>query len=168
MAGKNKKVLIVGLIFIIISFICIGGVLYFMGEKQHLEIRKVTALEVELANLIAEKSEAVIKASDPNWYRREAIELEDIAIRAEKIYGEKELNRKEGVLWIDRKTSLYLVTLGIINGVQKGSLIGIYEGNMKIGSVEVKDFYDIISYVDLVDKTSDDFDKDYYKVIIED
>jgi len=168
MTNKNSKILVAGLILIIIAFLCSLAAFYFIGQKQQLSQEKIAAFEVELANLIAEKSEDIIKQTDPAWVRRDPINLQDFLDHAEVIYGEKELQRKEGVLWIDRKTSMCLVTLGVVNGLRVGSTLGIYEGDTQIGSVTVETPHDIISYVNLSEKSPEDFQNNYYKVIFKD
>jgi len=166
MTNKHKTIQIVGIVLIIIAFACTLMVFYFMGEKQSRNQEKIASFEVELANLVAEKSEPIIRQSDPAWVRREPITLEDFLAHAESIYGEKELNRKEGVLWIDRKTTMCLVTLGVVNGLRPGSTLGIYEGDTRIGEITVDVTHDIISYGKLVQKSLEDFPNNYYKVVI--
>jgi len=168
MTDKNRNILVAGLVLIVIAFICALVAFYFIGQKQKIDQDKIAAFEVELANLIAEKSEAIIKQTDPSWFRRDPISLEDFLAHAEVIYGEKELQRKEGVLWIDRKTSMCMVTLGVVNGLRTGNTLGIYEGDAQIGSVTVETPHDIISYVNLSGKSPNDFPDNYYKVIFKD
>lgn len=165
--NRNKNNLVAGLVLIVIAFICTIVAFYFIGQRQKLHQEKMAALEVELANLVAEKSEPILRQTDAAWVRRGPIALEDFLAHAEVIYGEKELSRKEGVLWIDRKSSTCLVTLGVVNGLGPGSSLGVYQGDSPIGEVVVETAHDIISYVNPVQKSLDDFPNNYYKVMIE-
>jgi hypothetical protein len=70
-----------------------------------------------------------------------------------------------------------MVTLGAANGLVAGSYLGVYEEvadpsgkpvSQKMADVVIEQTYDIVSYVRLVDKSYDDFMKDYYRVTIKD
>ncbi len=172
---NNKIKIIFGLIFIILAFICVIAVSYFIDQRNKGDVEEIGALQVQLANLIVEKSQPYLSESDQKKVKRDTIELKDVLARAEIIYGDKELNRKDGVLWIDRESSSCMVTLGAVNGLIPGSYLGVYierkrdDGvvvNEKIDDVIVKKTYDIVSYVNPVDKTLDDFDYDYYRVSV--
>lgn len=173
----NHKIKIaLGLILIILAFILTVGVLYFFYQRHQMSDQKVMALEVQLANIIAEKSESVLSSEEQKEVQRDPIRIEDVLARAEIIYGSQELERRSGILWIDRKASQGVITLGIVNGLSSGSYLGIYEErrqpgglvvNEKIGEVVVEQSSDIISYVQPVKKSLYEFDRDYYRVRIE-
>lgn len=163
---NSKTTLIIGLFLIVVAFVCILAVFYFFGQEQTTHQQKLAQFEVQLANLVSEKSEAVIRKTDAKWTRRDPINIEDVLSRAESVYGPLELQRKEGVLWIDRKSSLCMITLGIVNGLKEGSILTVYEGYLKVGEVKVEIPHDIISYVRPIEKSLDAFSKNYYKVTI--
>ena len=166
MADKNKSKLIIGLSLIIVSFVCVAVILYFIGRANRMNVEKLSSLEVQLANLIAEKAEGQMSQSDFNRVKRTPINEAEFLSRAESIYGKGELDRKEGILWIDRKSSLYMITLGAVNGLKAGSNLSIYEGDTKIGDVAVHTPFDIISYVQPVGKSLVDLNKNYYRVVV--
>lgn len=166
MASRNKSKLVIGLILVIIAFVCAVGVLYFMGQKQEDAHQRIASLEVELANIIADQSEPVIRETDLGWVKREPVKLEDYISKAEGLYGDSELLRNEGVLWVDHKSGHFIVTLGAVNALKQGSFLDVYQGDEIIEQIVVDTALDIISYVTPVSKTVDDFDKSYYKVVV--
>ena len=168
MLESNKSKLFVGLICVAVAFLCMVMSLYFAGKGDQSHDKKLASLEVEFANLIAEKAQGQLKSSDAKRVRRQAINLEDFLSRAEAIYGPDELNRKEGVLWVDRQATTSVVTLGAVNGLKKDSRLNVYDGDAKIGEVIVKFPLDVISYTEPVDMSFDDFAKDYYRVVVAD
>ena len=139
--------------------------LYFIGASGRQKAEKINSLEVQLANMITQKAEGDLSSSDFGRVKREMIKLEDVLSKADIVYGPQELERKEGILWVDRKASAFMVTLGRVNGVQKGTMLSIFDGDEKIADVTVDFSFDIISYVKLVGKTAEDFEKDYYRVV---
>ncbi len=74
--------------------------------------------------------------------------------------------RDGGVLWIDRKLSLCLVTLGTADGIENGTLIDIYDDRMKVGKAKVVQMFDSVSYVELIGNAIDQFTKNYYRISI--
>ena len=164
MADKNKSKLIIGFSFLLGAFLFSVGILYFVGKKNDDNAQKIASLEVQLANMIGEKSRGRLLAKDVGKVTREPIALDDILTRSEKIYGKSELDRKDGILWIDRNSSICLVTLGVVNGLEKGSRLGIFEGDKKIGDCLVDTPLDLVAYVSIVDKSLDDLKNNYYRV----
>ena len=164
MADKNKSKLIVGFSFLLGAFLFSAATLYFMGKKNKDNAQKMASLEVQLANMIGEKSRGRLLARDVGKLTREPIALDDVLTRSEKIYGRGELNRKDGILWIDRKSSICLVTLGAVNGLEDGSRLGIFEDDNKIGDCVVDTSLDLVAYVSVVDKPLDGFKNNYYRV----
>lgn len=164
MTDQNKSKLFLGFSLIFVSFVCIVVVLYFMGENNRKSQAKVSSLEVQLANVIAEKAATQLNAFDLELTRRDPINLDDVLARAESIYGKNELSRTEGVLWVDRKASLMMVTLGQANGLRQGSNLTVFEAKKKIGDVIVDSTFDLVAYVKPIGKTINDFDKNYYRV----
>ena len=166
MANKTKFQLLGGLLLIFIAFICMAVTFYLMGNKAKIYTAQINTLEAQLANSINDKAVSHMPLSDYERARAETISPQDISERAESYFSEEELNRKEGILWIDRKASKYMVTLGTIHGVMKGSYCDVFEGSTKIGSVRVDDPLFIISYVTLLDKSQDDYKENYYRVVL--
>ncbi len=90
---------------------------------------------------------------------------EEILVRLES-KGEVRVARNEGTLWINRKLSQCLITLGTTHGLEKGVLVDIYDGKKKVGKARVVQVFDVISYAELVGKTQGHFTKNYYSVSI--
>ena len=164
MANNSKVKLIIGFSFITAAFLCVAAIAYMMGQSGRAAALRQADLQVQLANLIAEKSENKMQKSDAERIKREPFNMEDFLAHAESVYGEKEKSRKEGVLWIDRQASSLLVTLGAVNGLKKDSRLTVYDGDNEIGEVVVATPFDIISYVQAAGKSAGDFSKDYYRV----
>lgn len=172
---NNKVKFIFGLLLIVSAFASAMGALYFFHERNQLSDQQVLALQVQLANLIIERSADTLSLEEQKDVQRDFISLEDVLARAEIIYGQRELQRREGILWVDRKASQYMITLGIVNGLSQGSSLGVYEEraqpggiiiNEKIADIVVQEAFEIISYVLPVDKSMQDFRRDYYRVRI--
>ena len=165
MADKNKSTLIAGISLIVVSFFCVAVLVYFMGRANKQNSEKLGSLEVQLANLMIEKAENEMSADDYARVKRPKIDTEDFMAKAESIYGEDELKRKEGVFWIDRKVSVCMVTLGKVNGVESGTSLNLYDGDTLVGKAVVDTTFDIVSYVKPVGKPIKDFDKSYYRAV---
>ncbi|MDD3374468.1 MAG: hypothetical protein PHY73_01940 [Candidatus Omnitrophica bacterium] len=172
---NNKTKIFIGLLLIIVAFVCVIAVSYSIDQRNKESIQETDALQVQLANLISEKSQNFLSESDQEKVKRDPIKIEDILAKAEIIYGDQELSRKDGVLWVDRKSLRCMVTLGVVNGLVSGSYLGVYDEkkrddgvivNEKIADVMVDKAYDIISYVSPVKKSLDDFSRDYYRVTV--
>ena len=167
MADKNKTVLLAGLTLIIASFLCAAGILYVIGQKNQADAQKIASLQVQLANIMLEKGQKNLKRPDSVLTEREPVNLEDFLAKAESIYGPQELQRRDGILWIDRKTSQCMINLGVANGLTEGSRLQIYDGDKNLGEVAVEKPLDIISYVKPVDKTLEEFTGNYYRVSLQ-
>ncbi len=165
MADKNKLTLILGISLVVVSFLFVVAAFYFIGASGKENSEKINSLEVQLANMIAQKAEGALSSSDYGRVKRGTINLEDVLSKADAIYGSQEMERKEGVLWIDRKVAVFVVTLGRVNGVQEGTMLSIFDGDAKKADVVVVVPYDIVSYVKPAGKTAKDFEKDYYRVV---
>jgi len=170
---SNKIKVMLGLGLIAVAFICIIAVSFYIDRRNQDSIQEIDVLQVELANLIAQQSEDILSASDKEKVMRDPIRLEDVLARAQIIYGEGELERKNGILWVDRKSSQLIITLGLVNGLVPGTYLGVYEEklqangtviNEKVDDVIVEKTYDIISYVKPTKMALDDFNRDYYRV----
>ncbi len=173
----NQLKIIIGLALVVCAFLCAMTVFYFVNEKTSESVKENSALQVQLANLIAEKGEPVLSDADRRRVKRDPINLADVLAHTEKIYGAQELKRKDGILWIDRASQSCMVTLGIANGLTEGSYLSVYQDVLnpngtsvseKISDVVVEETYDIVSYVKLIDKKMDDLSKDYYRVTVKD
>jgi hypothetical protein len=173
----NKSKIAVGLFLVVCAFLCAAAVFYFIYQKAGADEQRLAKLQVQLSDLIAQKSAPVLSKADRDLTERPPLEAQDVLNRTEKVYGKQALARKDGVLWIDRETATCIVTLGAANGLVPGTHLGIYQEpqendsageSQKIGEAVVDKTYDIISYVSLSDKTLSDFARDYYRVTVQD
>ncbi len=172
----NKNNIIIGLILVVVAFICAAAAFYFMNEQANSDAKRLAGLQVQLTNLIAQKGTPFLSKEDQDLVKREPVEVADILRRTEKVYGKKEQARKDGILWIDRETAACMITLGAANGLTPGSHLSIYQEtkgpdstivSKKIAEAVVDKAYDIVSYVRISDKPLSGFTKDYYRVTAE-
>ena len=174
--SMNTKIkMIIGMVLIGLAFVFMIGVAYSIDQRNQDSLQEISALQVELANNVAEKAQDYLSKNDLEKISREPIRLADVLAKAEIIYGERELNRKDGVLWIDRKSSSCMITLGAVNGLAPGMYLSVYKEkrqadgtiiNERIDDVVVRKSYDIISYVKPAKKALSEFDGDYYRVTV--
>ncbi len=148
--GKNMKSIIVGITCIILAIFCGMTSFYLLEVKPELQKREAARL----------KEEAELKA------HAETINLKTVLKQSQEIYSLEERDNRQGLMWVDRKTSKFIVTLGAMNGLSKGSMLSVYDGNNKVGEVEVEVALDSISYV-RPDEPSAVLNNDYYEVRIE-
>ena len=95
------------------------------------------------------------------------INLQVLVKEAESVYDEKERARREGSLWIDRRTNRYMITLGAIHGLHVGSRVQVFRKEERIGEVEVDTVFDVLAYVQNVDIGIMLSKDDYYTVKID-
>lgn len=149
--GKNTKSIFTGIIFIILAFSCGTTSFYLLEVKPKLEKKEEARL----------KKEADLKA------RQETISLKTVLKQSQGIYSLEEQAQREGLMWVDHKTSRFVVTLGAIHGLVKGSILSVYDGNKRIGEVKVESALDAISYVSPDNQFRSLLNNDYYEVRIE-
>lgn len=75
---------------------------------------------------------------------------------------------QEGFLWIDRVSSLHVMTLGRIHGVESGRRVAIFDGTDRIGEVTVDQALEGTSYVHPSPGQAMDLSRsDYYRAVVE-
>ena len=163
----DKNVLFIGVIFIILAFICFAGVVYCMLNEQKDQAEEITVLKQSMLAVNAERDVAESQVARLEKKVGQSVSLEKLLDESEKYHDPSEAQRTEGYLWIDRKNNTLLATLGLLNGALKGVRLGVYDGNRQVGYVRVEFPLDVISYVYPVSQTVDDFKKDYYRVVLE-
>ena len=157
MSEKNSVKIFMGAGFIAVALLCGATAFYFLKVKPEMERRK---MEAAMAQKPASAPEPAKAQTPPG------LNMEILLAESEKIYGAGERNRREGILWVDRQTPRFVVTLGALNGVAAGSTLGVYDGDRQVAEVSVDSVLDVISYVTPADKSADQFEYDYYKVVI--
>ena len=167
--GKiSLKKLFTGLGLIFLAFFILLVSFYVTKVKPELAFRK-SVKNKKLSAQVAKVQERVqaIKDEQREVQPPGMISLKNIVKESESLYGQSEKNRKEGYLWIDQKSSQYVVTLGAVNGLKPGSRLSVYDGDTKIGQVMVDTPFDVISYVQPVNNLQSSLTSDYYRVVIE-
>lgn len=163
-AVDGKKQIIAGLVFICASFLGAVFLLYLTVNAQSAKEFEVKDLNEKLLLVSTEKEAAASQAQAFKSQVGRALDLEKVVDASQKVHGEKESDRKNGSMWINRKTGSWMVTLGVLNGVTKGSRLGVFDGKNKIATLKVISALDVVSYVEPVDKEIGDFERDYYEV----
>ena len=95
------------------------------------------------------------------------INLQSLVKQAELVYGNGEKQRKEGLLWIDHKSSKIVATLGAVQGILPGHTLTVYDGQKKISQVTVETAFDVISYVRPQNNSPAFTQGNYYRVVVE-
>ena len=170
MSDTQKIRILVGLIFIMAGMGCGVALFYFMKAPPLLSCDSKTRGPAEPSVFPAENQKTQTTPSEgPLKPIREPMTLSTLVQKAEVLYDEKEKSRTEGLLWIDRKNSSFIVTLGVLHGLQPGSTLAIYDGNQKIDMAQVDVPWDVISYVKPLNKQFPyQFQRDYYRAVLED
>lgn len=173
----NKNNIIIGIALVVVAFFCIAAAFYFVSAQTTTDAKRLADLQVQLTNLINQKGTPYLSKDEQELVKREPVKAADILARTEKVYGTKELTRKDGILWIDREKAACMITLGAANGLKPGSHLAIYQEikgpdstviSQKIADAVVDKAYDIVSYVSISDKPLSGFVNDYYRVTAED
>ena len=165
MVKKSFKKLIFGFVLIVAAgFIFLIG-FYQLQVKPELASRskinseKLNATKQKIDQRAAELKQAQMQDEG-------SVNLSALIKEAEAVYGPQEKVRKEGVLWVDRESANFVVTLGALNGILPGSKLNVYQGTEKVGQVIVDTSYDVISYVH-PESSLDLSAEDYYRVAVE-
>jgi len=163
----GKKQIVAGFGLIAVAFAGVIFLFYVNVNAQSAKEAEVKDLKQHLALISTEKEILDRKSDALEKEIGRVLDLDKVIKASEEINEGKETDRKEGSLWINRKTSSYLVTLGALNGVTKGSRLAVYDGDNKFTTVKVTMALDVVAYVEPIDKKSKDFLKDYYTVKVE-
>lgn len=160
-APDGRKQVLLGFVFLAMSFV--GGVsLFYMRVSAQED--SIAQLTKDLDTTKAEKDFVNRKAETLEAQVGRVIDRERVVKESGKIHGGQEASRRSGALWIDRKSSRIIITLGALNGVDKGNFLNVYDGDAKFASVKVTSALDVVAYVEPVDMSISDFRKDYYSV----
>ncbi len=160
----GKKQIFTGLVFIFVSFLGAVFLLYLTVNAQSAKEVEVKDLNEKLLLVSTEKQAATSQKEELQQQVGRVLDLEKVVRASEKVHGESEADRKEGSLWINRKSGNAMVTLGVLNGVTKGVRLGVFEADKRVGTVKVTSALDVVSYVEPVDKKLTEFSRDYYQV----
>ena len=165
--SQNKKTLLLGFSLMGAAFVCIIVTFYFMGKSDRVDKEKVSSMQTQIEKL-QEQTQNLSKMPSAMTTPSSPVKLEDLVKTAESTYDPAEKQRKEGFLWLDHRSSSFIVTLGALQGLQPGSQLNIYDGNKKIDIASVDVPFDVVSYVKPQKNSADFFNSNYYRVVIED
>ncbi len=162
----KKIYLFIGLICIVGAFLGVCAIFYMMTHESLQKEEKIKDLSDQLVTINGEKG--IVEGELENLKAQaDSIKIEMIVAQSQKMYGQDESSRKEGLLWADKKSKMYIVTLGALNGLKPGSILAVYDGETRVGEVAVDLPLDVISYVQPSKRSSEKMAKDSYRVVIE-
>jgi len=166
-APQEKMPSRIGLILISISFVCTLVIFSLMLAEQRRQEKDYIALKEKAEAIDLERKTAAEVAAALQDRMGRSLSLDKLLTDPDEFYGDGEVNRREGILWVDREGGVLYVTLGVVQGLTPGKTLRVYDGNTYYVDVRVDTPMDVISYVRPIGKRVDEFAKDYYRVVIE-
>ncbi len=160
---NTQKTLFTGIVFIVTAFMCLLGVFYMIVQQKRDKEMRMVELQEEMAILDTEKNLVLNKMDTLEKTAGREIELKSVLERVDEEEFTQEQSRREGDLWIDRQSGSWVITLGALNGIKAGDMVGVYDGDKRMGTVAVETVLDVVSYVRPVTNEAD-FKKAVYKV----
>ncbi len=121
----GRKRIITGLIFIAASFLGAIFLFYLTVNAQSAKESELRDMKQDLVLARTEKDLVSTKAQQLEMEVGRVIDLDKVVSASQKIHGADEATRKQGSMWINRKTQICMVTLGALNGVSKGSRLEV-------------------------------------------
>ncbi len=168
MANSNK-ISVIALLLVVVGIAALGFLFSKMNSSPktgQVADTEIARMKEQLARLEQENTDMRNKVAKNEKAVLGPVKLDSLVQKSESIYGEAEKDRHTGYLWIDRKSENFVVTLGALNGLHKGSRLNVYENDKIIDSVTVDLPFDIVSFV-RPGNSIDQFSKDYYRVAAE-
>ncbi len=161
---RNFKKLFVGLLLVIIAAVILT---YALANRQNPP--QLAQIQPPVKRQVVPSPKVIAPAQHlpvavPQV--KNSISFKSLLERAEQVYDPSEKDRREGVLWLDRSTSRYVVTLGAINGLKPQDSLIVVEANKRIGEVIADTTFDVISYVHPTENTASRLRSNYYRVFI--
>ena len=163
-SSDGKRLIITGFVFISSAFVGAIFLLYLTVNAQSAKESELRDMKQDLVLARTEKDLVKIRAEQLELEVGRVIDLDKVVTASQKVHGADEAGRKQGSMWINRKTLSCMVTLGALNGVTKGSELGVYDGENKLGTVKIVSTLDVVSYAEPVNRELKEFTKDYYAV----
>jgi hypothetical protein len=161
MAKKNIKKIFLGVILIVFSAAGVAAAFYFLEAKPRFWVQRSPGLGD--ARIQTDRESVSLKAGLRIPGDESALDVAhspDVPTAT----GTSYLGKKEGFLWVDRKTSQLIVTLGRLNGLDEGRQLIVYEGANRLGEVVVDAVFETVSYVHAVGKFMNLLENAYYRV----
>ena len=164
----DKKKIYIGMSLIASAFVRIIVILYVLVNIQTQKSNKIENLQEQVTMLDTQSDLAKRKAEELESELGESIYLEKLLKEAKQAYSYDERKRREGRLWVDRDSKTMIATLGVINGVFPGTRLTVYDDdNKRIGYVTVGTPMDVISYIKPTELLFDQYERDYFRVVLE-
>lgn len=164
MPKRNVKKIIIGLILIIGAIGAALVAFYYLEVKPTIEEENIKQPVIPAVVTVVPKAVESPRAMETPVKR--PVES-PVVQKPEKPVVNILQGKKEGFLWVDKKSSKLVITLGALEGVVSGERLNVYDNNQKIGVVVVSDVYDAIAYVMPLNESSISFPHDYYRVVRE-
>ncbi|MDO8581027.1 MAG: hypothetical protein Q7S13_06065 [Candidatus Omnitrophota bacterium] len=173
MAERNLKKIVIGLMFIVLAIGSGLGAFYLLEVKPEMtrraalgNVAQPTAPATDRLALAASVSKPTPVSTPVAAPLAKATVSNPVEPVDPVAQTPSDQSRKDGFLWIDRKTSRWVVTLGAIHGLKANSLLAVYQGDKVIGQVKVTRAFDVISYVQPMDGPKFE-QSDYFRVVIQ-
>ena len=165
--ANNRTILFLGLLFIVVAFVCIVGVFYRIINEHQLATKEVEDIKEEIVAIDAQRTAAERQVQELAKRVGKEIELEHLIKMAEEEYGEQEREREEGDHWVDRDGDSWMITLGALNNIDEGSRLRVLDDrDQQIGVVVAEDVLDVVSYVYPLENRGQ-YRDDIYQVVVE-
>lgn len=161
--ANHKKLLFLGFALIIVAFVCILILFYQIVNIRREETQKVHDVTVMAEKISQEKEAAQQELRRLAGKVGREIEVDRLVSAAQQEYGRNERQRTAGDLWIDHENDTWVVTLGALNGVQKGTRLRVLSDGQEVGRVTAETVLDVISYVSPVNDAAQ-FSQKIYQV----
>jgi len=162
----NKKFIITGTVALFTSYCVLLFALYVQDAQKASVNGPAESHRVDKEHFIKEQKDSRLGKPIGKTPKKKSISTEKKPSPFVKEPAEVRTPRKEGVLWIDRRLSKCMVTLGSADGLQVGDVLNVFSDGKKVGETKIIELQDIISYTELVGKTPDDYSENYYQVHI--
>lgn len=164
----EKRKIVAGLALIALAFFCVLAVFYFLINAHRRQQDELADTRLQVESLSTEKEVADAKISDLQNELEQSPDLDALLDSARQQYGPEETQRREGVLWVDRKNASLIVTLGALNGLRAGSRLIVFDGEERIGWIKIDLPLDVVSTALPQGFSPQELTKDYYRVVRED
>jgi|GEM_PF-3025499 len=163
----QKKKFVLGLVFLLIAFLGVIGVFYLLLSDFRQQSTQVDALKEQISVVNTEKTVVEQKSAELAQEVGKSVHVDQLLSESRKFYKGKDVESKEGYLWVDRSAEVWIATLGALNGVKPGSKFAVYQGADVVDTVVAQTPLDVISYVQPSDKLKSQFEKDYFRIVLE-
>lgn len=165
--NPKKQKFFLGVFFLTIAFMGVVVIIYFIINDFRQQADRLDGLKEQLVAADAEKNVIEQKSNELAQAVGKSIRVDHVVSESKKIYQGAVKETNEGYLWVDRSAEVWVVTLGVLNGVRPNSRFTVYQGSDAVDTVAVQTPLDVISYVRPTVKLKNQFDNDYFRVVLE-